>query len=146
MEYLIKRTAKTERYDCKDDFIDRLLDITSIAEDTGAETLTLSVAEDITDGRTVSLDHIINLLTIQTDKYIRLATKSYDDFVKFRYESDKCKALFHAQKFLGIYRGLLVVMNTYSQPLFDRTSAKNRELEEFIGMSIQKYYKYKIKE
>ena len=45
-----------------------------------------------------------------------------------------------------MYRGLLIVMNTYSQPMYDRYVAKSKEMEQIIGATIQKYYKYKIKE
>lgn len=147
MDYLIKRTAKTERYDNRDEFIDRILDITAIAEESGAESMSMSVFEDIGCGdRTVNLDHIVGLLKVQADKYYKMAVDQHDEFVRSRYEMDRCKHLFLAQKFLGMYRGLLVVMNTYSQPMYDRYVAKSKEMEQIIGATIQKYYKYKIKE
>ena len=140
MDYLIKRTAKTERYDNRDEFIDRILDITAIAEESGAESMSMSVFEDIGCGdRTVNIDHIVGFLKVQADKYFNLAVDQHEKFGSHLYDSNKCRYLLLAQKYLGMYRGLLVVMNTYSQPLFDRTVAKNKELENIIGRTIQQY-------
>lgn len=146
MDYLIKRTAKTERYDCKDDFIDRLLDITSIAEDTGAESLTFSVVEDCGNGHTVQLDHIVNMLEIQIEKYMDLAGKELIEIGRAEIKKTKTQRLFRAWKYVGMYRGLMVVMNTYSLPRYDRLLAKYKEREETIGAMVQKCWHYQVKE